>query len=64
MVCICVHNKHMLAAAVLGSAGYTGQETIDRLLAHPVLEPVALGSDSLAGRPASALDPRLNGNLP
>ena len=64
MVCILVHNTHMFTAAVLGSAGYTGQETLDRLLAHPSLEAVALGSDSLAGRPASALDPRLNGNLP
>src|SRR5262249_41178936 len=36
----------------------------DRLLAHPGLEPIALGSDSLAGRPAGALDPRLNGSLP
>jgi N-acetyl-gamma-glutamyl-phosphate reductase len=34
------------------------------VLAHPQLELVALGSDSLAGRPASALDPRLNGHLP
>ena len=49
----------MFSAAILGCAGYTGQETLDRLLAHPELEPVALGSDSLAGRPASALDPRL-----
>ncbi len=54
----------MLAAAILGTAGYTGQETLDRLLGHPDLEPVALGSDSLAGRPAAALDPRLNGRLP
>src|SRR4051812_9498931 len=54
----------MATAAILGCAGYTGQETLDRLLAHPVLEPVALGSDSLAGRTASALDPRLNGDLP
>ena len=54
----------MLTAAILGCAGYTGQETLDRLLAHPELEPVALGSDSLAGRRASALDPRLNGDLP
>jgi N-acetyl-gamma-glutamyl-phosphate reductase len=59
-----MHNKHMFTAAVLGSAGYTGQETIDRLLAHPSLEAAALGSDSLAGLPASALDPRLNGGLP
>jgi N-acetyl-gamma-glutamyl-phosphate reductase len=34
------------------------------LLAHPALEPVALGSDSLAGQPAATLDPRLNGDLP
>jgi N-acetyl-gamma-glutamyl-phosphate reductase len=54
----------MLTAAILGTAGYTGQETLDRLLAHADLEPVALGSDSLAGRGASTLDPRLNGSLP
>ena len=54
----------MIAAAVLGCAGYTGQETLDRLLAHPGIEPVALGSDSLAGKPASALDPRIKGDLP
>jgi N-acetyl-gamma-glutamyl-phosphate reductase len=50
--------------AILGSAGYTGQETLDRVLHHPGLELVALGSDSLAGRPAQALDPRLNGTVP
>jgi N-acetyl-gamma-glutamyl-phosphate reductase len=49
----------MVATAILGAAGYSGQETLDRVLAHPELEPVALGSDSLAGRPAEALDPRL-----
>jgi N-acetyl-gamma-glutamyl-phosphate reductase len=54
----------MFSAAILGCAGYTGQETLDRLLAHPELEPVALGSESLAGRPPSALDPRLDGELP
>src|SRR5579863_6528414 len=54
----------MPTAAILGCAGYTGQETLDRVLGHPSLELVALGSDSLAGRPASALDPRLNGRLP
>jgi len=53
-----------MKAAILGCAGYTGQETLDRLLAHPGLEPVALGSDTLAGKPASALDPRLDGSLP
>src|SRR5205814_739312 len=33
-------------------------------LAHPELDVVALGSDSLAGEPAAALDLRLNGHLP
>ena len=50
--------------AILGASGYSGQETLDRVLAHPELELVALGSDSLAGSPASVLDPRLNGSLP
>jgi N-acetyl-gamma-glutamyl-phosphate reductase len=60
-----LHNTHnMTTVAILGCAGYTGQETLDRVLAHPDLEPVALGSDSFAGRPAAALDPRLNGALP
>ncbi len=54
----------MAHVAILGTAGYTGQETLDRVLAHPGLELVALGSDSLAGSPAGALDPRLNGSLP
>src|SRR5437588_10250311 len=54
----------MTTAAILGTAGYTGQETLDRVLAHPGLEVVALGSDSLAGQGASALDLRLNGSLP
>jgi N-acetyl-gamma-glutamyl-phosphate reductase len=51
-------------AAILGCAGYTGQETLDRLLAHPGLDVVALGSDSLAGQAPAALDPRLDGALP
>jgi N-acetyl-gamma-glutamyl-phosphate reductase len=55
---------NMPTAAVIGAAGYSGQETLDRLLAHPELDVVALGSDSLAGRPASALDVRLDGHLP
>src|SRR4051812_15908305 len=53
-----------MRAAIIGAAGYTGQETLDRVLAHPDLELVALGSDSLAGKSASALDVRLNGHLP
>jgi N-acetyl-gamma-glutamyl-phosphate reductase len=55
---------NMPTAAVIGAAGYSGQETLDRLLAHPELELLALGSDSLAGQPASALDVRLDGRLP
>jgi N-acetyl-gamma-glutamyl-phosphate reductase len=54
----------MIATAIVGCNGYTGQETLDRVLAHPELEVVALGSDSLAGHGASALDVRLNGSLP
>ena len=53
-----------VTTAILGASGYSGQETLDRVLAHPQLELVALGSDSLAGSPASVLDPRLNGSLP
>jgi N-acetyl-gamma-glutamyl-phosphate reductase len=54
----------MPTAAILGTAGYTGQETLDRLLGHPSIEVAALGSDSRAGTPAQSLDPRLNGSLP
>jgi N-acetyl-gamma-glutamyl-phosphate reductase len=54
----------MQRATILGCAGYAGQETLDRVLGHPGLEVVALGSDSLAGQEAAALDPRLNGSLP
>jgi len=51
-------------ATILGVSGYSGQEVLDRVLRHAELEVVALGSDSLAGRPASALDVRLNGSVP
>ena len=54
----------MATVALLGASGYSGQETLDRVLRHPELEVVALGSDSLAGEPAAALDVRLNGSLP
>jgi N-acetyl-gamma-glutamyl-phosphate reductase len=52
----------MAYTTIVGAAGYAGQETLDRVLAHPELELHAVGSDSLAGRDASALDPRLNRN--
>jgi N-acetyl-gamma-glutamyl-phosphate reductase len=56
----------MIATTILGVAGYTGQETLDRVLRHPELELVALGSDSQAGNSADVLDHRLrrNGKLP
>jgi N-acetyl-gamma-glutamyl-phosphate reductase len=52
----------MAYVTIVGASGYTGQETLDRVLAHPELELHAIGSDSLAGREAVALDPRLNRN--
>ncbi|MBA3365523.1 MAG: N-acetyl-gamma-glutamyl-phosphate reductase [Actinobacteria bacterium] len=51
----------MLGTAIIGCAGYSGQETLDRVLAHPQLELVALGSDSLTGQAPEAFDPRLEG---
>jgi N-acetyl-gamma-glutamyl-phosphate reductase len=54
----------MTSVAILGASGFAGQETLDRVLAHPALELVALGSESLAGSAARTLDPRLNGPLP
>jgi N-acetyl-gamma-glutamyl-phosphate reductase len=54
----------MSSVAILGASGYAVQETLDRILRHPELEVVALGSDSLAGESAAALDVRLNGSLP
>jgi N-acetyl-gamma-glutamyl-phosphate reductase len=54
----------MPTTAILGCAGYSGQETLDRVLSHPELEPLALGSDSLAGEHPAALDLRLDGDLP
>src|SRR5437899_12158876 len=52
----------MAYATVVGATGYSGQETLDRVLAHPELELHAVGSDTLAGKSAAELDPRLNRN--
>jgi N-acetyl-gamma-glutamyl-phosphate reductase len=49
----------MYSATIIGASGYSGQETLDRILRHPELELAALGSDTYAGQPASSLDPRL-----
>jgi N-acetyl-gamma-glutamyl-phosphate reductase len=54
--------RTMAYVSIVGASGYAGQETLDRVLAHPELELYAVGSDSLAGREAVALDPRLNRN--
>ena len=51
----------MVTVAIIGCAGYAGQETLDRVLLHPGLKAVALGSNSQAGKPPWALDPRLEG---
>jgi len=52
----------MAYVSIVGAAGYTGQETLDRVLSHPELDVYAVGSDTLAGEDATALDPRLNRN--
>ena len=52
----------MATVSIVGGSGYTGQETLDRVLHHPDLQLHAVGSDTLAGREATALDPRLNRN--
>jgi N-acetyl-gamma-glutamyl-phosphate reductase len=54
----------MATAAIIGTGGYVGQETLDRVLAHPELDLAALGSDTLAGQAAACLDPRLDGSAP
>jgi N-acetyl-gamma-glutamyl-phosphate reductase len=54
----------MPTVSIIGCSGYAGQETLDRVLAHPDLEVLALGSSSLAGQPPAALDVRLDGDLP
>src|SRR5215213_4272539 len=54
----------MITTAIVGSSGYSGQETLDRVLTHPEFALVALGADSFAGRPAAALDPRLGTDVP
>ena len=57
-----MHTMRMPYVSIVGAAGYAGQETLDRVLRHPELELYAVGSDSLAGQDATALDPRLNRN--
>jgi N-acetyl-gamma-glutamyl-phosphate reductase len=57
-----MHTMQMPYVSIVGAAGYTGQETLDRVLRHPELDLYAVGSDSLAGQAATALDPRLNRN--
>ncbi|MEM0961590.1 MAG: N-acetyl-gamma-glutamyl-phosphate reductase [Bacteroidota bacterium] len=51
----------MTRAAVLHGAGYAGGELLALLLAHPLVEPVAVTSRSQAGAPVHATHPRLRG---
>ena len=48
----------MITVAIIGCAGYAGQETLDRVLLHPGLKAVALGSNSQAGKPPWATTSR------
>ena len=54
-----LHNRRMTAVVILGASGYSGQETLDRVLAHPELEIVALGPTPRrqAGRHARPASP-------
>jgi N-acetyl-gamma-glutamyl-phosphate reductase len=51
--------QSMATVSIVGAAGYTGQETLDRVLGHPSLDLVAVGSETFAGQAAGSLDPRL-----
>ena len=51
-----MHTMRMPYVSLVGAAGYTGQETLDRLLGHPELELFAVGSDSLAGQAVQNLN--------
>ena len=53
-----MHTMQFMAdVSIVGAAGYTGQETLDRVLGHPQLRLVAVGSDSLAGQAATRARP-------
>src|SRR3989304_314651 len=49
---------------IVGASGYAGQETLDRVLAHPELELYAIGSHSLPRNGARAPAPPPNGARP
>src|SRR5207237_4438716 len=44
---------------VIGAAGYAGGELLRLLLAHPKVDEIVAGSESLAGKPVSAAHPNL-----
>ena len=55
-----MHTMQLMAdVSIVGAAGYTGQETLDRVLGHPDLDLVAVGLRLACRAPGSALDPRL-----
>lgn len=53
-----------LRVAILGANGYGGSGLIRRLRRHPAVGTLALGSRSLAGRPATEAWPQLAGVFP
>jgi N-acetyl-gamma-glutamyl-phosphate reductase len=51
----------MKRVAVIGGAGYTGGALIERILRHPGLRLIGVGSRSFAGQPVSNAHPSLRG---
>lgn len=48
----------MIAVAIIGAAGYTGQTLLSSLLSHHDVEIVAVTSDTYAGQPVASAFPR------
>ena len=57
-------SQHEARGAILGCAGYSGQETLDRVLAHPGSSWSRSARTRSPASRAAALDPRLDGSLP
>ncbi len=50
-----------LRVAIVGASGYSGAELVRLLARHPHVRIAALGANSEAGKPLSALSPALRG---
>ena len=48
-----------MKVGVIGAAGYAGGELLRLLLAHPEVDDIVAGSESLAGKPVTAAHPNL-----